>query len=92
MATVILSRTRTINLRIEDRRRALIDQAAEAIGKDRTAFMLDAATSAAETVLLDRRIFRMDAEAWDRVDAILDAIPADNPKLRALLSKRAPWE
>ena len=49
----ITTRTRTINLRIGDERRALIDRAAEATGKDRTEFMLDAATREATTVLLD---------------------------------------
>ena len=38
------ARTRVINLRTDEARRALIDRAAEALGKDRTEFMLDAAT------------------------------------------------
>ena len=84
--------TRTVNLRIDDDRRELIDRAAEAVGKDRTAFMLEAATSAAESVLLDRRVFKLDPSAWDKLNAILDAAPADSTGLRALFSKRAPWE
>lgn len=84
--------TKTVNLRIDDDRRELIDRAAEAVGKDRTAFMLEAATSAAESVLLDRRVFKLDPPAWERLNAILDAAPADSAGLRALFSKRAPWE
>ena len=84
--------TRTVNLRIDDDRRELIDRAAEAVGKDRTAFMLEAATSAAENVLLDRRVFKLDLLAWERLNAILDAAPADSAGLRALFGKRAPWE
>jgi uncharacterized protein (DUF1778 family) len=86
------TRARTINLRIADDRRALIDRAAEAAGKDRTEFMLDAATREATTVLLDQRYFQLDRDAFAKFTAALDAAPADNPRLRQLLSKRAPWE
>ena len=41
MATAT-ARTRVINLRTDEARRALIDRAAEALGKDRTEFMLGA--------------------------------------------------
>ncbi len=86
------ARTRTsISLRIPDEQRALIDRAAEASGKDRTAFMLDAATREATTVLLDQRYFRLDAEAWDRFTALLDAPPAENPPLRKLLTPKS-WQ
>ncbi len=64
------ARTRTINIRIEEERRTLIDRAAEAAGKDRTQFVLDAATREATTVL--------------------HASPAENPRLRELLSRKAP--
>ena len=86
------SRTRTINLRITDDRRALIDRAAEAAGKDRTEFMLDAATREATSVLLDQRYFQLDPEAVAKFTAALDATPADNPRLRQLLAKKVPWE
>jgi uncharacterized protein (DUF1778 family) len=86
------SRTRTINLRIADHRRALIDRAAEATGKDRTEFMLDAATREATAVLLDQRYFQLDAAAFARFTAALDAAPTENPRLRQLLSRNAPWE
>ena len=86
------TRTRTINLRIADERRALIDRAAEATGKDRTEFMLDAATREATTVLLDQRYFQLDSDAFAKFAAALDAAPADNPRLRQLLTRKAPWE
>jgi hypothetical protein len=44
-ARATAARTRTINIRIEEERRTLIDRAAEAAGKDRTQFVLDAATA-----------------------------------------------
>ena len=86
------TRTRTINLRIADERRALIDRAAEATGKDRTEFMLDAATREATTVLLDQRYFQLDPDAFAKFAAALDAAPTDNPRLRQLLARKAPWE
>ena len=86
------TRTRTINLRIADDRRALIDRAAEAAGKDRTEFMLDAATREATIVLLDQRYFQLEPDAFAKFAAALDAAPADNPRLRQLLAKKAPWE
>lgn len=92
MATTAPLRTRTINLRTDDTRRALIDRAAEALGKGRTEFMLDAATREAEAVLLDRRYFQLDEATFERFAAALDAPPAKNPRLRKLLSKKAPWE
>jgi uncharacterized protein (DUF1778 family) len=86
------TRTRTINLRTDDARRSLIDRAAEALGKGRTEFMLDAATREAESVLLDRRYFQLDEKTFAQFVAVLDAPPTKNVRLRKLLSKRAPWE
>ena len=91
-ATATAARTRTINIRIEEERRTLIDRAAEAAGKDRTQFVLDAATREATTVLLDQRYFQLDTDAFAKFNAALDASPAENARLRELLSRKAPWE
>lgn len=91
MATTA-ARTRVINLRTDEARRNLIDRAAAALGKGRTEFMLDAATREAQSVLLDRRLFQLDDAAYRRFEKALDASPADNPRLRKLLARRAPWE
>ncbi len=82
----------TINLRASGRQRALIDQAAEALGKNRSDFMLEASCREAESVLLDRRYFALDTEAFEKFMSILDAPPAENPRLRRLLAEKAPWE
>jgi uncharacterized protein (DUF1778 family) len=82
----------TINLRANQRQRELIDRAAETLGKNRSDFMLEAACRAADTVLLDRRLFLLDEKAYKRFTAALDKSPADNPRLRRLLVSRAPWE
>jgi len=72
--------------------RALIDRAAQTLGKNRSDFMLEAACREADTVLLDRRFFLLDEKAYKRFAAALDKPPADHPKLRRLLASKAPWE
>jgi uncharacterized protein (DUF1778 family) len=85
-------RGETINLRASRKQKALIDQAADALGRSRSDFMLDAACREAEAVLLDRRYFVLSEEAFKNFTVMLDKPPKDNPKLRRLLETRAPWE
>ena len=80
----------TINLRASRKQRSLIDRAAEALGRNRTDFMLDASCREAESVLLDRRYFALDAETFKEFTAMLDAAPAGNPRLRRLLTDKTP--
>ena len=82
----------TINLRANRRQRSLIDQAAQALGKARSDFMLEASCREAESVLLDRRYFALDAETFKQFTAVLDSPPAANPRLRRLLTEKAPWD
>ena len=82
----------TINLRANQRQRAVIDRAAEALGKNRSDFMLDAACREADAVLLDRRFFLLDEKTYRRFIRVLDKAPADNPRLRRLLTTKAPWD
>lgn len=84
--------TVAISLRTRPAQLNLIDRAAAARGKDRTAFMLEASCREAETVLLDRRLFHLDEEAWNRFMAVLDAPPEPNPALAALLARTPLWE
>ena len=82
----------TINLRADHKKRELIDRAAERLGKNRSEFMLDVACREAMSVLLDQRLFLLDAQAYKRFTAALDKPPAKNPKLRRLLISKAVWE
>ena len=86
------ARDASINLRASERQRALIDWAAEVLGKNRSDFMLEAACREADTVLLDRRFFLLDQKAYKRLTEALDKPPADNPRLRRLMRTAAPWE
>ena len=84
-------RAETINLRASRKQKALIDRAAEALGRSRSDFMLDTACREAEAVLLDRRYFVLSAETYQRFAAMLDRPTKDNAKLRRLLETRPPW-
>ena len=86
------ARRETINLRASRKQKALIDRAAEALGRSRSDFMLDTACREAEAVLLDRRYFVLSEEAFDRFTTMLDQPPKSNPKLRRLLATKPPWE
>lgn len=54
--------------------------------------MLDAATREATAVLLGQRYFRLDSATWERFPALLDAPPTENPRLKTLLTTKAPWQ
>lgn len=79
-------------MRVETQTRRLIDEAAAVLGKTRTEFMIDSARALAIDVLLDQRLFALDAERYDNFVAALDNPPAPGPKLRALLKRKPAWE
>lgn len=85
-------RTENINLRVTRNQKALIDRAAEAQGRSRSDFMLNAACREAESVLLDQCYFQLDDDAFQRFTAMLDAPPAENAGLTRLLKTKAPWD
>lgn len=85
-------RDATINLRLPEAVKALIDTAAAASGKTRTEFMIDSARQQALDVLLDQRLFELDAEQWAAFNAALDEPPPPHDRLKALMAKTPPWE
>jgi uncharacterized protein (DUF1778 family) len=82
----------SINLRIENHTRQLIDDAAAILGKTRTEFMIESARKVAIDVLLDQRLFVLDPERYDAFVHALDNPPAPGPKLRSLLRRAPAWE
>jgi uncharacterized protein (DUF1778 family) len=92
MASSAELRSATINLRLHENARDLIDKAASALGKTRTEFMVDAARREAEAVLLDRSYFALGDKDFATFVAALDKPPTNNPRLRRLLKTSAPWE
>jgi uncharacterized protein (DUF1778 family) len=81
----------SINLRIEANTRQLIDDAAALLGKTRTEFMVESARRHAIDVLLERRLFVLNSESYDRFRHALDNPPAPGPKLRSLLRRIPAW-
>lgn len=82
----------SINLRIEANTRQLIDDAAAILGKTRTEFMIESARREAIDVLLDQRLFLLDADHYDAFLSALDNAPAPGPKLRSLLGRVPAWQ
>ncbi|MCC5074444.1 DUF1778 domain-containing protein [Xanthomonas campestris] len=87
-----LGKRETLNLRIKPEERSLIDRAAKARGKNRTDFVLDAARSAAEEVLLDQTLIAASPDAYAAFLARLDMPPQPNARLRKTMQTPAPWE
>jgi len=81
-----------INIRVRPDERALIDQAAVIAGKSRSEFMLEAARRAAADAILDRTLFRTQSAAYAKFQALLDAPPNPDGRLRKLLETAPPWE
>ena len=82
----------TLNLRIKPEVRGLIDRAAQARGKNRTDFILDAARAAAEETLLDQALLTVSQEAYAEFVARLDLAPAPNLGLQKTLQTPPPWD
>lgn len=84
--------TAVINLRTPPAQRELIDRAARLQGKSRTDFMLEASREKAEQVLLDKTLFSVTAGQCKAFVALMEAPLAENPALKRLLARRAPWD
>ena len=85
-------RDAAINLRARPEQRELIDHAASMLGKNRSDFMLEAACERAQSVLLDRVFFGLDAGKFAQFTKMLDAPLKPNPGLKRLMAVKAPWK
>lgn len=86
------SHTKAINLRVREETRALIDRAAQAQGRSRSDFMIEAARRAAEDAILDQTVIQTDRASYDEFMALLDRPAQTNDRLRATLQASAPWD
>ncbi|HYS45860.1 MAG TPA: DUF1778 domain-containing protein [Rhizomicrobium sp.] len=80
-----------VNLRMPASVRDLIDDAAELAGKTRTAFIIESSRRDAMDVLLDQRLFSLDAKQYGAFLKALDEPPAPNDKLKRLMASASPW-
>lgn len=81
-----------LTMRTTARQRTLIQQAASAVDKSVTEFVLDSASVAAERVLADRRWFLLDSQRWEDFSALLERPVIHKPRLKALLDSPVPFE
>lgn len=81
----------TITMRLPEQARDLIDTAAAAVGKSRTEFVLDSARQNAIDVLLDQRVFHLDAAAGEAFADMLTRPIEPNAALRDLMAAKSPW-
>lgn len=84
--------TEVINVRIPAEQKTIIDNAAQLLGKSRTAFILELAVRHAEDILAEKTHFQLSPEQWDAFTALLDAPVQSNPALARLLNTPAPWD
>jgi uncharacterized protein (DUF1778 family) len=82
----------TINLRAREVQKNLIDRAAQAQGRNRSEFMLEAACDKAQQVLLDQTFFALNEKSYRKFVELLDAPPKVDTRLKQLLASKAPWE
>ena len=81
-----------INMRVDVKKRNLIDMAAAMLGSDRTSFILDAACQKAEDVILDKRVFLLDDMAFGQFERALENNPiGENKCLKKLLARPKIW-
>ncbi|MEA8592248.1 DUF1778 domain-containing protein [Pseudomonas aeruginosa] len=81
-----------INMRVDVRKRNLIDAAVDLLRTDRTSFILDAACERAENVIMDQRLFMLGDDAFTRFEEALVANPVQgNKSLHDLLSRTPKW-
>jgi uncharacterized protein (DUF1778 family) len=82
-----------IHLRARTQDRALIDQAAELVGANRSQFMMTSALKEARNILLDQSTIHADAAAFKKVMDWMDA-PAtatESGGMQRILRAKAPW-
>ena len=91
-ATRNAAKSEPLSMRVDNETRSLIDRAATALGQTRTEFMLASARERATEVLLNRSFFVLGDSDWNAFTAALDEAPPANTKLRALLTRKAPWQ
>jgi uncharacterized protein (DUF1778 family) len=85
-------RDAVVQVRLTKMLRDLIDRAADVLGKTRSEFILESARTHAIDVLLDRRLFTLNADQYEVFIRALESPPVPNEKLKRLLASKSPWE
>ena len=91
-STSRVERDATIHIRAPKKTKELIEVAASLVGKSLSEFTLESARKHAIDVLLDQRLFLLDADRYAAFMKALDAPPPAGAKLKALMKKRPLWQ
>lgn len=86
------SKSERIEIRTTPGTKALLQRAASVSHKNVTEFLLEAGITAAEEALVDRRLFQLDAAAWQAFQDALDRPVTHKPRLAKLLSEKSVLE
>lgn len=92
MATNAERKEHPISMRLPEADIAMIDRAAGLRGRSRTDFVRDAAVRAAEDVLIESRLIRMNSEGFADFMAVLSGPATPVPEMVELMKRPAPWE
>jgi uncharacterized protein (DUF1778 family) len=71
---------------------AMIDRAARMRGRSRTDFVREAAVRAAEEVVMENQIIRLDTETFAQFMEIINRPVEPVPEILELMKRKAPWE
>lgn len=84
----VASKTERLSLRLTRKQDIVLRSAAEARGESTSDYVLRHAVQAAELDLADRRVFALDEPAWNELQSLLSATPAQlPPEMTRLLSE-----
>lgn len=83
---VMASKTERLNVRLTPAQDEVLRRAAEAQGESMSEYVLRHAIEAAAMDLADRRVFVVDDDSWNELQAILSRPPVRKPHLAKLLT------
>lgn len=85
MSALTTAKTERIDVRTSQPVKLLLQEAARAVHKNVSEFLLDAGVTAASQALADRRQFSLDEAQWQAFQAALDRPVQAKPRLKKLL-------
>ena len=85
------NRSSRLGLRATPHQETVLRRAAEVANKSMTDFILDSAYQAAQKTLIDQQVFLATGVQAETLLVMLDRPASDNPGIRDLFSRKAPW-
>lgn len=92
VAEPVRERRERLEARVSPEVMDTVRRAASAKGQTVTEFVVSAASTAAQKVLLDQVLFSIDQDKFRAFEAALEAPLVENESIRKLLASKSPWE